>query len=171
MIIYTLFFLLGGTSPLGLVKFWCSVTTRSSGQLSWTAQTWAGQPGAYILWHQDCGSASLYSEPWVNPKGNQSLLFIGRTDAEAEAPILWPPDAKGRLIGKDPDARKDWGQEEKGAIEDKVVGWHHQLNRHEFEQTRTWVWADSGTWVWADSGVLQSMGSQRAGRDWATEQQ
>ena len=114
MIIYTFFFLLGGTSPLGLVKFWCSVTTQSSCQLSW-----AGKPGAYILWYQDRGSASLYGEPSVNPKGNQSLLFTGRTDAEAEAPILWPPDVKSRLIGKDPDAGKDWGQEEKGATEDE----------------------------------------------------
>ena len=69
----------------------------------------------------------------VNPKGNQSWIFIGRTDAEAEAPILWLPDAKNRLIGKDPDARKDWRQE-KGMTEDEVVGWHHQLNGHEFEQ-------------------------------------
>ena len=58
----------------------------------------------------------------VNPKGNQPWIFIGRTDAEAEAPILWPPDAKGLLIGKDPDAEKDWGQEEKGSTEDEMVG-------------------------------------------------
>ena len=69
----------------------------------------------------------------VNPKGNQSGIFIGRTDAEAETPILWPPDAKNRLIGKDPDARKDRRQEEKGTTEDEMVGWHHQLNGHEFE--------------------------------------
>ena len=70
----------------------------------------------------------------VNPKGNQSWIFIRRTDAEAEAPILWPPDAKSWLIRKEPDARKDWSQEEKGMTEDKMVGWHHWLNRHEFEQ-------------------------------------
>ena len=58
----------------------------------------------------------------VHPKGNQPWIFIGRTDAEAEAPILWPPDAKGWLIGKDPDAEKDWGQEEKGSTEDEMVG-------------------------------------------------
>jgi len=69
----------------------------------------------------------------VNPKGNQSWIFIGRIDAEAEAPVLWLPDAKSRLIGKDPDARKDWRQEEKGMTEDEIVGWHHQLNRNEFE--------------------------------------
>ena len=61
----------------------------------------------------------------VNPQGNQAWTFIGRTDAEAEAPILWPPDAKSQLIGKDPDAGKDWRQKEKGAIEDEMVGWHH----------------------------------------------
>ena len=70
----------------------------------------------------------------VNLKGNQSWIFIGRTDAEAEAPILWPPDAK-RLIGKDPDAGKDWRQEEKGLTEDEMVGWHHRFNGHESEQT------------------------------------
>ena len=70
----------------------------------------------------------------VNPKGNQSWIFIGRTDAEAEAPILWPPDVKCQLNGKDPDTGKDWGQEEKGMAEDEMVGWHHWLNGHEFEQ-------------------------------------
>ena len=70
----------------------------------------------------------------VNPKGNQSWMFIGRTDAEAEAPILWPPDAKNWLFKKDPDAGKDWRQEEKGMTEDEMVGWHHQLNGHEFKQ-------------------------------------
>ena len=66
--------------------------------------------------------------------GNQSWILIGTTDAETVAPLLWPPDAKSWLIGKDPDAGKDWGQEEKGATEDEVVGWHHRLNGHEFEQ-------------------------------------
>ena len=69
----------------------------------------------------------------VHPKGNQSWIFIGRTDTEA--PILWPPDAKNWFIGKDPDAGKDWGQEEKGMTEDEMVGWHHRLYGHEFEQT------------------------------------
>ena len=62
-------------------------------------------------------------------------MFIGRTDARAETPILWPPDGKNWLIWKDPDARKDWGQEEKGMIEDEMVGWHHWLSGHEFEYT------------------------------------
>ena len=70
----------------------------------------------------------------VHTKRNPSWIFIGRTDAEAEAPVLWPPDAKNWLIGKDPDARKDWRQEEKGMTEDRMVWWHHQLNGHEFEQ-------------------------------------
>ena len=95
----------------------------------------------------------------VNRKGNQSWIFIGRTDAEAEAPILWPPDAKNWLIGKDPDAGKDWRQEEKGMTEDEVVEWHHRLDGHEFEQA-----LGAG-----DGQVLQSMGSQRVGDDWETE--
>ena len=69
----------------------------------------------------------------VCPKGNQSWILVGRTDAEAETPVLWPPDAKNWLIGKDPDAGKDWGQEEKGTTEDEMVGWYHQLDGLEFE--------------------------------------
>ena len=75
----------------------------------------------------------------VNPKGNQPWIFIARTDAEA--PILWPPDANSQLIRKDPNAGKDWGQKEKGATEDEMVRWHHQLNGHEFEQT---PWDNAG---------------------------
>ena len=71
----------------------------------------------------------------VHPKGDQSWVFIGRIDLEAETPILWPPDAKSWLIGKDPDVGKDWGQEEKGTTEDEMVGWHHWLNGHEFRWT------------------------------------
>ena len=71
----------------------------------------------------------------VNPKGNQPWIFTVRTDAEAEVPVLCPPDAKSRLFGKDPDAGKDWSQEEKGMTKDEMVGWHHQFNGHEFEQT------------------------------------
>ena len=70
----------------------------------------------------------------VHPKGDQSWVLIGRTGAEAETPILWPPDAKSWLLRKDPDAGKDWGQEEKGTKEDEMVGWHHRLNGHEIEQ-------------------------------------
>ena len=82
----------------------------------------------------------LFRVPWtceeikaVNPKGDHSWVFIGRTDAEAETPILWPPDVKNWLIWKDPDAGKDWRQEEKGTTEDEMVGWHHRLDRHGFE--------------------------------------
>ena len=69
-----------------------------------------------------------------NSKGNQPWIFTGRTDTEAEAPVLWPPDVKSQIIGKNPDAGKDWGQE-KRVTEDEMVGWHHQLNGREFEQT------------------------------------
>ena len=68
----------------------------------------------------------------VQPK-DQSWVFIGRTDAEAETPIIWPPHAKNWLIGKDPDAGRDWGQEEKGTTEDEMAGWHHRLDGHQFE--------------------------------------
>ena len=68
----------------------------------------------------------------VHPKGDQSWMFFGRTDVEAETPILWPPHTKSWLIGKDPDAGRDWGQEEKGTTEDEMAGWHHRLDRHEF---------------------------------------
>ena len=71
----------------------------------------------------------------VHPKGDQSWQFIGRTDAEAETPVLWPPHMKTWLIGKDPDAGRDWGQEEKGTTEDEMAGWHHRLNRHGFGWT------------------------------------
>ena len=77
----------------------------------------------------------------VNPKGNQLWIFIGRADAEAEAPILFPPDMKNGLIGNDPDAGKDWRQEEKGMAEDEMAGWHHWLNRHELKQA---LWDGEG---------------------------
>ena len=99
----------------------------------------------------------------VYPKGNQSWIFIRRTDAEAETPIIWPPDEKSWLIWKYPDAGKDWRQEEKGKIEDEMVGWLHWLDRHEFEQVLR-VGDKTGR-----PGVLQSMGSQRVRHDWVTE--
>ena len=99
----------------------------------------------------------------VHPKGNQSWIFIGRTDAEAEAPILCAPDMKNWLIGKDPDAGKDWGQEEKGTTEDEMVEWHPPT-------LWTWIWTSSGSWWWTGKpGELQSMGLQRVRHDWATE--
>ena len=104
---------------------------------SWTikkAESW--RIDAFELW---CLRRVL-RVPWTarrsnqSIKGNQSWIFIGRTVAKAEAPILWPPDVKKWLIGKDPDAGKDWRQEEKGTTEDEMIGWHHRLNGHEFEQ-------------------------------------
>ena len=113
----------------------------------------------------------LLSVPWTVRRSNQSILkeinpwiFVGRTDAEAEAPIFWPPDAKSWLIRKDPDAGKDWGQEEIGATEDEMVRWHHQFNGHEFAHSRRW-------WRTRKAGVLQSMGLQRVGHNWVTKQQ
>ena len=88
----------------------------------------------------------------VNPKGNQLWLFIGRTDAEAEGPKLWPPDVKSQLTGKDPDAGKDWGQEEKGA--DEMVGCYPRLNAHDFEQTQIVKYRE--TWCAAVPGVTKS---------------
>ena len=101
----------------------------------------------------------------VHPKGNQSWIFIARTDAEAETPILWPPDAKNWLIRKDPDAGKDWRREEKGMTEDEMVGWHHPLNGHKFEQT-------PGDGDGQGSLACRSpWGSQRVEYDLVTEQQ
>ena len=97
----------------------------------------------------------------VHPKGNQSWIFTERTDVEAETPLLGPSDVKNWLIGKYPDAGKDWRQGEKGTTEDEMVGWHHRLDGHESS-----VWASSGSWWWTGRpGVLQSMGSQRVGHD------
>ena len=97
----------------------------------------------------------------VHPKEDQSWVFIERTDAEAETPILWPPHMKSWLIRKDPEAWKDWGQEEKGTTEDEVAS----LTRW------AWVWVNSGSWWWTGRpGVLRFMRSQRVGHDWATEQ-
>ena len=79
----------------------------------------------------------------VNPNGNQSWIFIEWIEAEAETPILWPPDAKNWHVGKDPDAGKDWRQEEKGTTEDEMVGWHHRLNGHPFEKA---LGAGDGQW-------------------------
>ena len=90
----------------------------------------------------------------VPPKGDQSWVFFGRTNAEAEIPVLWPPHAKSWLIGKDPDAGRDWGQEEKGMTEDEMAGWHHQLNGHEFEWTLG-VGDGQGGLVCCDSWVAE----------------
>ena len=91
----------------------------------------------------------------VHPKGDQSWVYFGRTDAEAETPIPWPPDEKNWLIGKDPDAGKDWRQEEKGTTEDEMVGWHHWLNGHELGRLRELV-MDRKAWCAAVHGVTKS---------------
>ena len=98
----------------------------------------------------------------VYPKGNQSWMVIGRTDAEAETLTIWPPDVKNWLIFRDPDAGKDWKQEEKGMAEDDIVGWHHQLNGHEFLQA---LGVDDGQ----GSLVCQSVGLQRVRHDRTAE--
>ena len=99
----------------------------------------------------------------VNPKGNQSWIFLGRTDVEAEAPVHWLSDEKSKLIGRDPDAGNDWRQKEKGMTEDEMVGWYHWFNGHEFEQTP----GDS-----EEQGSLVCcmwhMRSQKVRHDWAT---
>ena len=99
----------------------------------------------------------------VHPKGDQSWVFIGRTDVEDETLILWPPYAKSWLICKDPGAEKDWGQEEKGTTEDEMVAWHHWR--------WIWVWVDSNNqWCTWRPGVLWLLlGLQRVRHDWATE--
>ena len=97
----------------------------------------------------------------VHPTGNQSWVVIGRIDAEAETPIIWPPNVKNWLTWKDPDAGKDWRQKEKGTTEDETVGWYHRING---------VWVNFGSWWWMGRpDVLQSMGLQRVGHDWTTE--
>ena len=103
----------------------------------------------------------------INPKGNQSWIFIGRNDADAEteAPMLWSPDVKSQLIGKDLNAGKDWGQDRKGVTEGEMVGWHHRFNGHEFGQTL----GDSEEQ--GSLGCSSPGGSQWVGHDWTTEQQ
>ena len=100
----------------------------------------------------------------VNPKGNQPWVLIGRTDAKAEAPILWPPDVKNWLIGKDPDAGEDWGKEAKWVTEKEMAGWHHRLTQHEFEQTL-------GDGEGQRNQACCSIWGHRVGHDLVTEQQ
>ena len=98
---------------------------------SWMQKNWCFWT---VVWEKTLESPFDFKEiQTVNPKGNQSWIFIGRTDAEAETLILWPPDVKHELIGKDPDAGKDWRWEDKGSTEDEMVGWHHWLDGHKFE--------------------------------------
>ena len=110
----------------------------------------------------ECPSDNKEIKP-VNLKGNQPWIFFGKTDAKAEAPVRWTPDAKSWLIRKAPDARKDWGQEEKEMIEDEMVGWHHRLKGNEFEQT-------PGDSKEQESLACYSAWVQRVGHNLATEQ-
>ena len=130
---------------------------------SWTVKKAERQRiDAFELW---CWRR-LLRVPWtarMSTQGDQSWVFIGRTDAEAETPILWPPDAKSWLIGKDPDAGSGWGQEEKG----NNRGWHGWMAS---PALLTWVWVDSGSWWWAGRlAVLWSMGLWRVRYYWVTE--
>ena len=103
------------------------------------------------------------SQP-VHSEGDQPWDFFGRNDANAETPVLWLPHVKSWLIGKDSDAGRNWGQDEKGTTEDEMARWHHWLDG------RTWVWVNSGSWWWTGRpGVLRFMGSQTVWHDWATE--
>ena len=104
-----------------------------------------------VLWE----SLGLQRDKPVNPKGNQSCIFIGRTDSEAESPIPWPPDAKNWFTGKDPDAGNGWRQKEKGTTMDEMVGWHHRLNGHEFEQALG-VGDGQGSLECCSHGITQS---------------
>ena len=125
---------------------------------SWTPKNWCFWT---VVLEKTLESPLDYKEIQpVNPKGNQPWIFIGRTDAEAETPILWPPDVKNWLLGKDTDSGKDWRQEEKGMIEDEMVGWHQQLDGHEFEHVLG---------VGEGQGSMRSMESQRVRHNWATE--
>ena len=127
------------------------------------------KPSAEELMLLNCGVGNTLEIPLdckeiqpVHPKGDQSWVFIGRTEVEAEAVILWPPNTKNWLLGKDPDAGKDRRQEEKGMTEDKMTGRHHWLDGQAWASSRSW-------WKTGKPGVLQSMGSQRVGHDWVTE--
>ena len=124
---------------------------------SWVPKNWCFWP---VVLEKTLENPLDYKEIQpVHSKGNQSWVFFGRNDAKAETPVLWPPHVKSWLIGKDSDAGKDWGQEEKGTTEDEMAGWHHWLDGH--------VWVNSGRWWWTGRpGVLRFMGSQRVGHDW-----
>ena len=150
---------------------------------SWTtkkAEHWRTDAFELWCWKRLLSPLDCKEIQPVHPKGDQSWIFIGRTDSEAETPILWPPDAKNWLTGKDPDVRKDWRQEEKGTTEDEMVEWHHRLDGPGFEQALgvgdgqgAWhsavhVFAKSQTWLsdWTDrhlflqrfySNLLKSM--------------
>ena len=120
-----------GLTPFQLPKFLPCLLSLSLGMIiALSVTTLHPTKLSYLVSPLECKEI----QP-VHPKGDQSWVFIGRTDAEAETPILWPPHAKSWLIGKDSDAGRDWGQEEKETTEDEMAGWHHRLDGHEFEWT------------------------------------
>ena len=131
---------------------------------SWAPKNWCFWT---VVWEKTLESPldSKEIQP-VHPKENQSWVFIGRTYVEAEAPILWPPHAKSWLIGKDPDAGRDWGQEEKGMTEDEMAGWHHQLNGHEFEFKLRKLVMDREAWRAVIHGVTKSWTRLSNWTDW-----
>ena len=146
--------------------FHCALSTRESFGVNIDKEGWA--PRNWYFWTlvllKTLESPLDFKEiQLVHPKGNKSWIFIGRTDAEAEAPILWPPDAKNWLIWKDSDAGKDWRQKEKGTTVDEM-GWMASLTQW------TWVWASSERW-WRTGkpGVLQSTEARRVRHDWTTK--
>ena len=127
---------------------------------SWEPKNWCFWP---MVLEKTLESPLAWKETkLVYPKGNRSWIFIGRTGAEAETPVLWPPDVKNWLIGKDPDPEKDWRQEGKRTTEDEMVGWHHRLAGHELEQAPE---------VGDRQGSLACCSSRRhgVGHDWVTE--
>ena len=135
------------------------------GYESWTiekAECWIIDAFKMWCWRRRLKCLGLQGDPTINPKGNQSWIFIGRTDDEAETPILWPPDVKNWLIGKDPDAGRDWRWEEKGTTEDEMVGWQHWRDGHEFEQA-------PGAGEGQGGLVCCSPWGHRVRDDWATE--
>ena len=167
-----------------------TVAYQAPPSMGFSRQSFGFASGHVWMWELDC-KESWASKNWcfwtvvlektleslldckeiqpVRPKRNQYWIDIGKTDAEAETPILWPSDVKNWLIRKDPDAGNDWRREEKGTTEDEMVGWMNWLNEHEFEYALG-VWVSSGSWWWTGKpGILQSMGSQGVRHDWATE--
>ena len=120
----------------GTVLQHCLWRQKHEVSINWYRKDWTNHgpyiPGIFCNYLKNKESLGLQGIKPVNSKGNQSWIFIRRNDAEAEALILWPLDAKSWLIRKDPDAGRDWGQEEKGTTEDEMVGWHHRFNGHEF---------------------------------------
>ena len=127
---------------------------------SWALKNWCFWTVVLVKTRESLG---LQGDPTSLSYRNQSWIFIGRTDAEAETPILWQTDVENWLIGKDPDAEKDWRREEKVMTEDEMAGWHRRLYGHEFEQ------APGDSEDEGSPGVLQSMGFQKVWHDWAAE--